>query len=545
MTTAAKGLIKTLLAAVTILAIVVLLYVPFIDNPPFFDDASFFGEPRPSVVNPSWRNIFETRPVMWGAFAATYRFWGLEPSAYRAGNLLLHFLTAYSLFLFLRALLRHAHEEHSELAAFGAALLFVLHPVAAFAAGYILQQSIILASLFSLWMWIAIHRGVASGRKSWLLLSALMYLLAASSKEHAVTALPVACLVAWNAANGDLRKTASSLFLPLPIWAITAAVITLHFKGLLGAVYEPSAGGMLMTDSQPAEHMLLRSYLNQGFLFFKYLLYWLAPLETWMSIDIRVPFPPTPFAWPWLPGLLAFCAYVPLIVIGMWRGLISRLLGIGLLAPWLLFLPMFAAVLYQEPFVLYRSYLWALPGTLVVAVLLSKLAPRVQIIALVVAGSFLFASTWSRLQIFSDPLALWTESVKRLEGKGDLPGAYRSYQQRGVEYAKRWEQREMRQDMLLALADFSKAIQLSPGDPKSYDNRGQAQLALGNFANALEDFDHALSLNPAFALARFHRGLTLLESGQREEGLTVLSHTCASYGIGCEYVNPRANPRAR
>ena len=540
-----KGRITTFLAAVSLLAVVTLLYGPFITSPPFFDDANFFDNPRPTVVNPTWRNIFDTRPVAWSAFAFTYRFWGLEPAAYRAGNLIFHFLTAFSLFLFLRDLLRQARSDNAALAAFAAAMLFAVHPVAAFAAGYIIQQSIILAGLFSLWMWIAVHHGVTSGRKSWLLFSALMYFLAIYSKEHAVTALPVACLVAWNAANGDLRKTTSALVLPLSLWTVTAIFIVLHMRGTFGAIYEPNAGGMIAADSLPTDHLLLRSGLNQGFLFFKYLAFWLVPNENWMAIDLRVPFPPAWFAWPWLPGFIAFCACPLIVVFAVWRGLMSRLVGIGLISPWLLFLPMFAAVLYQEPFVLYRSYLWALPGTLLAAVMLVKLARKYQIILLIVLGFILFALSFSRLQIFSEPVALWTESIKRLDGKDELPGAYRSYQQRGVAYAQRWEERQTQQDMLLALADFSRAVQLSPGDPKSYDNRGQAYLALGDYANALDDFDYALRLNSAFALARFHRGVTLLESGRQEEGLTVLSYTCATYRIGCEYANPRANRRAR
>jgi hypothetical protein len=98
MATFAKSRVTTGLAGVSILAIVALLYGPFINSPPFFDDANFFNRSWPSVVTPSWLNVFDSRSVSTGTFAFTYRFWGYTHSAYRVGNLLLHFLTAFSLF---------------------------------------------------------------------------------------------------------------------------------------------------------------------------------------------------------------------------------------------------------------------------------------------------------------------------------------------------------------------------------------------------------------------------------------------------------------
>ena len=514
------------LAGLGIFIVVALLYGPYVGSPSIFDDVYFFLEPQKYVDSLSWSGLFDRRWVSNATLALTYRLWGAEHGAYHIGNLLIHGLTAFSLFLLIRDLLAHERDGSANLPAFTAAMLFALHPVAAFAVGYIVERSIVLAGLFSIWMWIAVHRGVADGRKSWLLLSAAFYFLAVFSKEHAVAALPVALLVAWNAANGEMRKTLSSLALPLPLWMVTAAAIVLRLQGIIGAAYEPLLGEMGAEFPHTVDY-LLRSVLNQSGLFFKYMLFWLVPNETWMAIDLRVPFPPTWFAWPWVLGMLAFAAYGGLTAIALWRGWLPRLAGIGLIAPWLLFLTMFSAVQYQEAFVLYRSYYWALPGALLVAFLLSKIPQRAQVTALLVVGLVCFGASWSRLQTFSHPVLLWDEAVSRLDGRDDLPGAYRIYHNRGIAYANMGGLY-----LAHALLDYNKVVQLNPSYPYVYNDRGAAYFELGDYAQALSDFNYALDLKPAYLRPHLGRGLTLLKLGRYEEGMADLAHAC-TFGIGC------------
>lgn len=63
-----------------------------------------------------------------------------------------------------------------------------------------------------------------------------------------------------------------------------------------------------------------------------------------------------------------------------------------------------------------------------------------------------------------------------------------------------------------AIKDFSKAIELSPGNANAYHGRALANADLAienNFKNpkiALDDYNKAIELNPNFALAYNHRG---------------------------------------
>jgi Flp pilus assembly protein TadD len=53
-----------------------------------------------------------------------------------------------------------------------------------------------------------------------------------------------------------------------------------------------------------------------------------------------------------------------------------------------------------------------------------------------------------------------------------------------------------------ALAQFERALTLSPYDAELLNNRGVALTFLGRRETAAEDFRHALSINPCMAMAR-------------------------------------------
>lgn len=525
----------TPIAAAVVSLLVALLYGPFIESPVIFDDVYFFVNPQAYVEGLLSAGLTDRRWVSDATLVLTYRSWGLEVSAYRVGNLLMHALTAFSLFVFVRDVLARERGQDANVPALGAAMLFAVHPVAAFAAGYIIERSIVLAGLFSIWMWIAVHRGVSDDRKSWLLLSVMFYFLAVFSKEHAVTALPVAVLVAWNASAGNMRKTFSALALPLPFWIGVAITVILNAKHVIGSAGESIVVEMLQGAEDPHSlDFFGRNALNQAALFFRYALFWLLPKETWMSIDMRPPFPPTVYAWPWVLGLLAFLTYPLAIVAALRLGRLPRLAAIALLSPWLLFLPMFSAVQYQEPFVLYRSYLWAIPATLLAAFVLARMRLRAQVATMLLVGLLCFGSTWSRLQTFSHPVLLWDEAVSRLDGRDDLPGAYRIYHNRGIAYAAFG-------DLDRALADFNKVIVLNPTYQHAYKDRGAAYLNLGDYRQALSNFDQALVLDPEYSRAYLGRGLTWLRMGHRAEGLANLAQACRR-GFACKtYEEEAAN----
>lgn len=253
-----------------------------------------------------------------------------------------------------------------------------------------------------------------------------------------------------------------------------------------------------------------------------------------MAIDLRTPFPEAVFSWPWLLGLIGFVAYPIAAVLLLRRGLISRLTMVGVLAPWLLFATSFAAVLYQEPFVLYRSYYWALPASLLVALAVSGPKQAMRRVVAVVVGMVLFGLTWNRLAIFSDPVRVWSECIDYLRGDDHLPGTYRLYINRGVALAMRWERQGNSLDIKTALNDFDKVVAFTPQDASAYINRGQAKQALGDDQSALADYSQSIQLAPTEPEFRLRRGMLLRDLGQTREAKEDLAIACINHKLGCD-----------
>ena len=517
--------------AALLFAAVGLLYVPWRHGLPFFDDLYFYADlqTRPGLHAAPFTNlnILSARWVNTLSMSLTWLGWGAAPGVYRLTSALLHFLVAASLFIFLRDLLeQESGGRDRSVPAFAAAILFALHPVAVFAAGYIIERSMLLASLFSMWMWIAVHRGVLRSHRVWLLLSVPLYFLAVYSKEHAITAVGVAVLVAWNAQEGDWRKALKALRRVLPFWGGVAVLVMLSSGDIIGRPYEEQFGELYGGDNPHSLDFYVRSVVNQGTLFFRYGLYWLLPVESWMSLDMRLPFPPSWHAFPWLGGFMAYLAYPFAVGLALWRNWIPRLVFMALVSPWLLYFTMFAVVGYQETFVLYRSYLWALPGALVPALLLARLPLGRQLALLTILGLFLFGLSWSRLQTFSHPLHIWREAVERLDGRMDLPGTYRVYHNRGVEYLELG-------DLNRALADFNVALRLKPGFAYLLNSRGKAYLAQGKIPEALADINQAIAQNPKEVRFYISRAEAELQAGMRNEAKADFQIACTN-GRACD-----------
>lgn len=58
-----------------------------------------------------------------------------------------------------------------------------------------------------------------------------------------------------------------------------------------------------------------------------------------------------------------------------------------------------------------------------------------------------------------------------------------------------------------AIVDFSKALELDPGNPAAYSNRGLAYVHQSDYARAIADFDAALDLDPELFECLVNRGL--------------------------------------
>ncbi len=71
-----------------------------------------------------------------------------------------------------------------------------------------------------------------------------------------------------------------------------------------------------------------------------------------------------------------------------------------------------------------------------------------------------------------------------------------------------------------AIADFTKAIEIDPNDPKAYNNRGVAYGNKGQYDQAIADFTKALEIDPKYDKAYYNRGRTYADKGLYDQAIS-------------------------
>lgn len=513
-----RGWILSLFAAVC------LLYLPYLGSPFIFDDLSFFKSGLVSHYAHVWFN-FDLRWLPYASLSWTaLLFSDAAPHLFHLGNLLLHIANVILLFYLLRQLVLAAIPEshNSSVVDWGAwlgAMIFVLHPVAVYAVDYVVQRSILLATLFALLMLLAYLRGLLTGQGRWLALAVAAYFMAVFAKEHSVmmAAVAAAMTVVFRA---QISANKRALWMTWGAFAAIGLLIIMRAKGVFGIPYEPMAAALFeqqdITGSTLILHM--QSVLTQAGLFFKYLLLWLLPNPAWMSVDMREPFVARLAAW---HGWLGFAGFLLYGYIGIkllfYRGA-KGLLGLALLYPWLQFWLEFASIRVQEPFVLYRSYLW-MPGMLLLLPLMLVRWPGRKIlygIGLVLL--LLTAAALNRLWVFDDSYRLWNDAALLLPNER-VAGADRIYFNRGQAEAglQKWNE---------AAEDFQRVETLSPQLAAVRYELGTAYLNLSLFQKALEQFDAGIAINPEESRQYYGKSLALMRLHERVQSLQQMNKAC-------------------
>jgi protein O-mannosyl-transferase len=502
-----------------LVAIAIGLYARSLHNPLVFDDTLLSEGFLRAYGTSLFR--FDLRWLPYASFGWTFEAVGREWFWHRLINVLLHAGTASMLYLFLSRLFaavvpaasgQRATADPRWMAAFGA-LLFLAHPVAVYGVAYLMQRSIVLATLLSLMSLFCFLEGVTRNVRGWFVASAIAYFAAVFSKEHCV-ALPAVAAAIAVLVRGWPPRPLRTLALPFALYAAIAALIVLRSKGLLGTQYEPFAefAARQPAASEAAGDISARyplSVINQGFLFFRYLFTWLLPLPTWMSVDVRTAFPAQLATWPQAAGFVAWLAWPIFATALLVRRGRAGLAGFAMLGPWLLALPEVATVRVQEPFVLYRSYLWMSPLPAAIPALVMRVPARWTYTLLAAILLALLPPFFNRLQTFSSDFRVWDDAVRK---NTDWSASYvdRGFRNRGVALYHAGRYRD-------ALRDFNQAIDLAPRNPRTWQLRGALYMRAAQHEAALADLTRALELAPDDADALGPRCVVLMRLGRLDE----------------------------
>jgi tetratricopeptide (TPR) repeat protein len=188
-----------------------------------------------------------------------------------------------------------------------------------------------------------------------------------------------------------------------------------------------------------------------------------------------------------------------------WRALV----GLGLSLPAILFGTEFVTVWVQDPFVLYRSYLWAIgiPGIVFV---LAHGAPGRLLLAAGVAIAALYA--WQgldRIASLATPERAWSDAIEKLPQDPRAVGRWFPYLNRGADAVDR-------NDFKAAVRDFEKSASLGDLGMGSF-NMGAVLALAGQHEQALAAFSLAERQGYDLFNLPFQRGLSLAALGRARD----------------------------
>jgi tetratricopeptide (TPR) repeat protein len=447
--------------------------------PRYFTDASLFS------VLPQNQGY---RPLLLVTYALTARFFGVNPHAFIAVNLLVHVLCALLLFAVLARTLRLLDPTRDrDPAALVGALVFAVHPLFSECVNYVSARSESLSALFTL----AALYGYLRARESprWLGV-ALMALAAALLTKPVATIFPL-YLVAFEAAAAErhsLRRIAPRFF------AMTAVVLVL---GLVGAHLTPAFAIHSASSFTRAEYF--RGELPAVWHYLR-LFVW----PTGQNADADYPMAPS-FRAPEV--VLAGCAWAALIAFAAWGLARRRHTGFALAVAWFILcifpsssiFPLAELVNEHRPYLAAAS-LCALSGVALVEGVPALLrlhggdAREAVFTACIGVLVPLTALTLLRNRVWHDEESLWADVVAK------SPQSTRAQMNLGLAImgAGRFGEAE---------PHLREAVRLAPTYAYAHINLGNLFLAQGKRDEARAELDRALALDPSLFWAPYFRGL--------------------------------------
>ena len=527
-----KPSLSLLVFGLVVTAAVLGIYLPGWNNELLFDDRRLLDGSVFGVYG--GLTEFKQRMLSYGSFVWIDALFGAGWGKQRLVNIALHLGTVAALYALMRELLAHTKfpEEFEAQPHFGlsrtAALrvgvaLFAVNPVAVYAVAYLMQRSIIMATLFAVlacWFFV---RGLTRRCVYAYGLALLSYVLAVLSKEHAFLIAAMAVPLYIFIRRPHWKQLLLMGGVSLALLGVASALLWSIFGSFVGTAFDARSQEFIrqleILSPGISARMFPLSILNEAWLFFAYGALWFFPNIEWMSMDLRPAFPLSLTSFPHIAGAVG---YVALLGASVWfflrgRGALS-FAALCLLFPLLLFFTEFATVWVQDPFVLYRSYLWAIAVPGLIAVVLTGFAPRTIYVLGGILMVVLSVLALERTLSLRDGFTAWGDAAEKidLQAPPSAVGRWQPFLNLGgyhVELGSRVEARKA----------LTTAIALGEDHGYSLFNMGLTYQNEKKHAEALTWFARAQAKGFDMVLLPYHQGESLFALGQWAQAYQHLS----------------------
>jgi hypothetical protein len=512
--------------AVALASLLVLyqVYSPALRGAFVFDDLllPFFA---PEIKQDLLSFVGKLRPLLMLSFWIDYhRAHGADPHTFHSTNVALHFLTSVLAALITFRLLEWtgAERRRREALAIFAGALFLLHPLQTEAVAYVASRSEVLSVLF---YYAALAVFLWRSRESMTLLRSVAILLlfgaAAATKEHTLTLPLLLILTDYFWSGGGIRKNRILYGL-----LVVAAVIGGFY--VWSIVRIAKTAGFRMRDLKPLQYLF-----TEGRVVWIYVRMFLLPFG--QNVDPDIPISHSPLDYGAIFGLAALAA----MAVAAW---IYRkrwpLASFGVLVFLLLLAPTSSFIPIKDVMAEHRMYLPFLGLELICCEALR----RVRFPAMyAIGGAALMVCailTYQRNQVWSSPLALWQDTVRKSPNKF-RPRFQLAYQ---LQYGEHRCEDAVQSYQIASrlgpandplLIDWALALECAGRSTEAVDKMRQAamlsntahihtQIAVvyakhAMFSEALEELRLAETIDPRYDMTYFYRGGVAQALGDRAE----------------------------
>jgi tetratricopeptide (TPR) repeat protein len=460
-----KSDFKPVFWALLVAGVAALFFLPVLQGEfLYWDDGGLF------VHNPYYRGLSPVhwqwmcttfffghwQPLSWLSCALDYTTWGMNPQGWHATNLLLHTGNAVLVYLLCLAFLKEKRNGRYAVAVL-AALFWAIHPLRVEGVAWLATRGYLLCTTFCLLTLLFYLRAVE--QKRYPLAALLCFTLATFTKGIGMMLPLVLLLVDWFPLRRItcIRTAFSRAAEKIPFFALSL------LAGAAAFLAKKTDGGMM-----PIEQSGLAERLGQA-------VYgsWFYLLKTAWPLNLSPLYYKRPDAGPVMTALVLTAAAAIFLFLfrNRLRPVITVLGAFLLLIFPMLGLTQSGAQLFADRF----TYLATIPFSVLLAAGLIRLrALRRPVLGaalalLIVSGAqtFVFSNTWSH------NLTLW------------------------------W-----------------RAVSVDKNNALAYNCAGRALMDYQQYEKALECFERAVQLNPAYTLARHNRALALAMMGRYGEAFS-------------------------
>ena len=485
-------------------------------------DVIFFKWIFTAVVAALWH------PLTLFSYAVDYAIWGLNPLGYHLTNIFFHTANTFMVFVLVIHLIKCSshnklnsfmplfHKERSKeysplIAGALIAFLFGIHPLRVESVVWISERKDVLCAFFflsSIFLYLKYASSFSSKRHLFYAASLISFILSLLSKPMAVS-LPVVLLILdfypLNRFTNGLKgikviKVILIEKLPFFLLSIIISLITIWASNV-GAALE----GL---ETLP----LLTRFLVAARTSIFYLLKMVLPLN--LAPIYPYPIKIDSFAIEYF-GSVSLLIIITILCLWLLRK------GRLFMAIWLYYIATLAPVIgivqvgIQSAADRY-TYLpslgpFLLAGLGVAAVFerCSKKTMQVlMVVALFLALSTLGIRTVKQVAIWNDSITLWSHEIKLYPGK-----VLAAYNNRGKAYGGLGNYHE-------AIKDYNKVIELNPKYADGYHARGNIYLKLGNYQQAVGDYTFAIQLKTKYYKEAYsNRGIANYNIGDHQQAI--------------------------